>query len=65
MSSLNISNLDDYTQAYYSNSFLNSGMDPEKMRKDSHKEIERKRRENINSGIAELGSLIPVVGLWI
>jgi hypothetical protein len=38
-------------------------MDPEKMRKDSHKEIERKRRENINSGIAELGSLIPVQGL--
>ncbi|KAH3674709.1 hypothetical protein WICMUC_003125 [Wickerhamomyces mucosus] len=30
-----------------------------RIRKDNHKEVERRRRENINSGIKELASLLP------
>lgn len=30
-----------------------------RIRKDNHKEVERRRRENINSGIKELAALLP------
>ncbi|ODV72745.1 Cbf1p CYBJADRAFT_112975, partial [Cyberlindnera jadinii NRRL Y-1542] len=30
-----------------------------KQRKDNHKEVERRRRENINAGIKELAMLLP------
>ncbi|KAL1413182.1 basic helix-loop-helix protein [Vanrija albida] len=34
-------------------------IDPIKMKKDSHKEVERRRRENINDGINEIARLVP------
>ncbi|GMK53472.1 hypothetical protein CspeluHIS016_0100580 [Cutaneotrichosporon spelunceum] len=34
-------------------------IDPIKMKKDSHKEVERRRRENINEGILEIVSQVP------
>ncbi|KAL7423055.1 basic helix-loop-helix protein [Cryptotrichosporon argae] len=34
-------------------------IDPIKLKKDSHKEVERRRRENINDGINELAKLVP------
>jgi hypothetical protein len=34
-------------------------IDPIKMKKDSHKEVERRRRENINEGIMEIVSQVP------
>lgn len=39
-----------------------SASDPEvgiKHRKESHKEVERRRRENINHAISELGEVVP------
>ncbi|ORY30541.1 hypothetical protein BCR39DRAFT_528616 [Naematelia encephala] len=35
------------------------GVDPVRSKKDSHKEVERRRRDNINDGLTELASLLP------
>jgi hypothetical protein len=36
-----------------------SGPEAERLRKDQHKEVERKRREQISNGITELANIVP------
>ncbi|UZJ54227.1 hypothetical protein CBS101457_003547 [Exobasidium rhododendri] len=36
-----------------------TGPDAERARKDNHKEVERKRREQISNGISELAAIVP------
>ncbi|PWN32899.1 uncharacterized protein FA14DRAFT_79205 [Meira miltonrushii] len=36
-----------------------TGPEAERLRKDQHKEVERKRREQISNGITELGAMVP------
>ncbi|PWO01289.1 hypothetical protein FA09DRAFT_303470, partial [Tilletiopsis washingtonensis] len=37
----------------------NNGPEAERVRKDNHKEVERRRREQISLGIAELSQIVP------